>query len=81
MLHKKLKKITNNLFHEIKDYFNSKKDEDYLAFDNHPLSDLDSLLNNTKPAPWDHLNNSEDDEDIDIEIKEESLWLLLTGLV
>jgi hypothetical protein len=23
-----------------------------------------------KPAPWDHLNNEEDDEDVDIDIRE-----------
>ena len=50
---------------EIKDYFNNKKDEDYLEFDGHPLSDPDSLLDPSKPAPWDHLVNNEDDEDVD----------------
>lgn len=55
---------------EIKDYFNNKKDEDYLEFDAHPLSDPDSLLDPSKPAPWDHLVNNEDDEDVDIEIEE-----------
>ncbi len=73
MKNKTVKKLTKNvefLFTEIKDYFKNKKDEDYLAFDNHPLSDLQSLLDNEKPAPWDHLTNDEDDEDIDIEIEE-----------
>ena len=73
MKNKTVKKLTKNvefLFTEIKDYFKNKKDEDYLTFDNHPLSDLQSLLDNEKPAPWDHLTNDEDDEDIDIEIEE-----------
>ena len=64
----KNKKITSLLL-EIKDYF-KKKDEDYLAFDEHPLSNIDDLMNPEKPAPWDHLTNTEDDEDVDIEIRE-----------
>ena len=55
---------------EIKDYFNNMKDEDYMAFNDHPLSNVEDLLNMGKPAPWDHLNNAEDDEDVDIEIEE-----------
>ena len=43
---------------------------DYLEFDDHPLSDIESLMDPDKPAPWDHLNNDEDDEDVDIDIKE-----------
>ena len=43
---------------------------DYLAFDDHPLSDVESLMDPNKPAPWDHLNNEEDDEDVDIDIRE-----------
>jgi len=27
-------------------------------------------MNPKKPAPWDHLTNDEDDEDIDIDIQE-----------
>lgn len=60
----------DDLLKEIKDYFRNQKDEDYLAFDDHPLSDIESLMDPTKPAPWDHLVNSEDDEDVDIEIEE-----------
>jgi len=56
---------------EIKDYFRNQQDEDYLAFDDHPLSDIESLMDPDKPAPWDHLTNNEDDEDVDIDIKEE----------
>ena len=41
-----------------------------LAFDNHPLSSVEDLMNPKKPAPWDHLTNDEDDEDIDIDIQE-----------
>ena len=33
-------------------------------------SSVDSLLDPSKPAPWDHLNNDEDDEDVDIDIEE-----------
>ena len=54
---------------EIKDYF-AKKDKDYLEFDGHPLSSVQDLMDPAKPAPWDHLNNDPDDEDIDIEIEE-----------
>ena len=62
--------IIDIILNEIKDYF-KKKDKDYLEFDQHPLSNPDDLMNPTKPAPWDHLTNTEDDEDIDIEIEEQ----------
>lgn len=55
---------------EIKDYFRNQQDEDYLAFDDHPLASVDSLMDPSKPAPWDHLNNEEGDEDVDIDIRE-----------
>ena len=61
---------SDDVMSEIKDYFRNQQDEDYLAFDDHPLSDVESLMDPDKPAPWDHLNNDEDDEDIDIDIKE-----------
>ena len=54
---------------EIKDYFR-KKDKEYLEFDDHPLSSIQDLMDVTKPAPWDHLTNTENDEDVDIEIEE-----------
>ena len=63
-------KIKLTLLQEIKDYFNNRKDEDHLAFDEHPLADIESLMDVSKPAPWDHLTNTKDDEDVDIEIKE-----------
>ena len=56
---------------ELKDYFNKKKDKDYLVFDDHPLSSIEDLMDETKPAPWDHLTNTKYDEDIDIDIEEE----------
>lgn len=59
------------IMQEIKDYFNKAKDEDYLVFDKHPLSSIDDLMDPSKPAPWDHLTNTEDDHDFDIEIREE----------
>ena len=49
---------SDDVMSEIKDYFRNQQDEDYLAFDDHPLS------------PWDHLTSDEDDEDFDIDIKE-----------
>ena len=61
---------SDDVMSEIKDYFRNQQDEDYLAFDDHPLADVESLMDPDKPAPWDHLNNDEDDEDIDIDIKE-----------
>jgi len=64
------KKLSEDILEEIKDYFRNQKDEDYLQFDGHPLSDVESLMDPEKPAPWDHLNNEEDDEDLDIDIKE-----------
>tara|TARA_B100000927_G_scaffold287956_1_gene281720 strand:- start:7996 stop:8217 length:222 start_codon:yes stop_codon:yes gene_type:complete len=63
---------TNILLKELKDYFNKNKskDEDYFAFNDHPLSSIEDLMDDTKPAPWDHLTNTVDDEDIDIDIEE-----------
>ena len=58
------------LLKEIKDYFRNQQDEDYLEFDDHPLSSVDALMDPSKPAPWDHLDNEEDDEDVDIDIQE-----------
>lgn len=58
----------NKVMEEIKDYF-KKKDKDYLEFDDHPLSSIDDLMNPDKPAPWDHLHNSEGDGDIDIDVR------------
>lgn len=73
----KKKKITsqyiNKILNEIKDYFKKNSDEDYMAFNNHPLSNADDLMDPKKPAPWDHLTNHPDDHDIDIEIEEEEL--------
>lgn len=66
------KEITNKILEELKDYFNKNKtkDEDYFAFNDHPLSSIQDLMDETKPAPWDHLTNTADDEDIDIDIEE-----------
>lgn len=61
--------ILDTILSEIKDYF-AKKDKDYLEFDDHPLATPEDLLDPTKPAPWDHLTNTPDDEDVDIEIEE-----------
>ncbi len=55
---------------EIKDYFRNQEDKEYLEFDDHPLSDIESLMDPNKPAPWDHLNNDKNDEDVDIDVKE-----------
>lgn len=59
------------ILNEIRDYFRNQKDEDYMAFNDHPLSDPESLLDPDKPAPWDHLTNDEDDGDVDIDVEEE----------
>tara|TARA_B100001248_G_C27312882_1_gene422878 strand:- start:176 stop:391 length:216 start_codon:yes stop_codon:yes gene_type:complete len=66
----KSKLTINDLIKEIKDYFRNQQDEDYLAFDDHPLADIESLMDPSKPAPWDHLRNDDGDEDVDIEIEE-----------
>lgn len=66
-----MKNNLDKLIKEIKDYFNKKqKDEDYLAFDDHPLSTVENIMNSSRPAPWDHLTNHPDDHDLDIEIEE-----------
>ena len=58
---------------EIKDYFRNQKDDDYMAFNDHRLADIDSLMDPDKPAPWDHLTNDEDDEDVDVDVQERVL--------
>jgi len=63
--------MSENILNEIEKYFNKKiNDEDYMRFNGHPLSNLEDLMDPTKPAPWDHLTNDEDDHDFDIEIEE-----------
>ena len=64
-------KNKKNIFQEIKDYFNNLKDEDYMVFDDHPLSSIDNLLDPMRPAPWDHLSNDPDDGDLDVDIRED----------
>lgn len=64
-----INKLQELILSEIKDYF-TKKENEHLEFDKHHLSSAENLMDPTKPAPWDHLNNSEDDEDVDIEITE-----------
>ena len=74
-LHKRreLTMTIDQLLKEIKDYFRDQADEEYLEFDDHPLANPEDLMDPTKPAPWDHLNNDEDDEDVDIDIQERIL--------
>lgn len=62
-------KFLDSILNEIKDYF-AKKDKEYLEFDKHPLASVEDLMDPDKPAPWDHLTNTPDDEDVDIEIEE-----------
>jgi len=61
----------DDILNEIRDYFRNQKDEDYMAFDDHVLSSIESLMDPDKPAPWDHLTNDEDDEDVDVDIEEQ----------
>lgn len=61
---------SDDVMAEVKDYFRNQSDEDYLEFDDHPLSTASALMDPDKPAPWDHLTNDEDDEDIDIDVEE-----------
>jgi len=62
--------IIDELLREIKDYFSKREDNDHMEFEGHPLADLDSLMDPDRPAPWDRLTNDEDDEDVDVDIKE-----------
>ena len=66
----KKENISDDLLDEIKDYFRNQSDEEYLEFDDHPLSNIQDLMDPTKPAPWDHLYNNEEDDDVDIDIQE-----------
>ena len=72
MLSKIKRKFIYNIdiLREIKDYFNKNQEEDYLEFDDHPLSTIKDLMDPERPAPWDHLNNSDNDDDLDVEIEE-----------
>tara|TARA_R110001599_G_scaffold204646_1_gene401776 strand:- start:343 stop:564 length:222 start_codon:yes stop_codon:yes gene_type:complete len=60
----------DTLLREIRDYFRNQKDEDYMSFDSHYLANKENLMDPDKPAPWDHLTNDEDDEDIDIDVED-----------
>jgi hypothetical protein len=51
---------TDDILEEIKDYFNNSKDEDFMAFNDHPMSSVDHLLDSSKPAPWDDIENIEE---------------------
>ena len=62
--------MKENILKEIEKYFNKNKDEDYLRFDQDDLSSIENIMNPDKPAPWDHLTNTEDDEDVDVEVTE-----------
>ena len=59
-----------DVIQEIEKYFSLNKDKDYLEFDDHPLANIQDLMDPSRPAPWDHLTNTPDDEDVDIDIKE-----------
>lgn len=65
---------SKKILKEIEAYFENirknEKDEDHMVFDGHLLSSVENLMDPTKPAPWDHLTNTEDDEDVDIDIQE-----------
>ena len=62
--------MKENILKEIEKYFDKNKDEDYLRFDQDDLSSIENIMNPDKPAPWDHLTNTEDDEDVDVEVTE-----------
>lgn len=38
---------------ELRDYFSSRTDTDYLSYDDHPLSTIEHLMDEDSPAPWD----------------------------
>lgn len=71
LLNLKTLDIEHLIIKEVEDYFNDLKDDDYLEFDKHPLSSLEDLMDLSRPAPWDHLTNTLDDEDLDVEIEED----------
>ena len=50
--------------------FNKLKN-DHLEFDDHPLANIKDLMDPDKPAPWDHLDNSPGDGDVDVDINKE----------
>lgn len=55
---------------EIEKYFDKNKGDDYLEYDDNELSSLENILDPDKPAPWDHLTNTDDDKDIDVDVSE-----------
>ena len=61
----------DELLREIRDYFSKREESDHMEFEGHPLADVQSLMNPDSPAPWDHLTNYEDDEDVDLDVEEE----------
>lgn len=59
-----------DILKEIEKYFDKSKDEEYLRFDHDELSSIANLMDPDKPAPWDHLTNTSDDEDVDVDVTE-----------
>ncbi len=47
------KKKYIDILKEIKDYFSSRQDEEYMKYNDHPLASIEKLLNDDEPAPWD----------------------------
>ena len=46
---------------EVEKYFNRSKDEDYLRFDKDELSSVENIMDPDKPAPWDNIEDLDDD--------------------
>ncbi len=49
---KKMSLHTTGDLSEVRDYFNNDLSDEYLRFDNHPLSTIENLMNLNAAAPW-----------------------------
>jgi hypothetical protein len=59
-----------DILKEVEKYFDKNKDQDYLRFDQDELSSIENIMDPDKPAPWDHFTDTEDDEDVDVQVAE-----------
>ena len=43
----------NEVLDEVKEYFETRQDSDYMKYEEHPLATTENLLDDDMPAPWD----------------------------
>ena len=49
--------IDEDALQEIKDYFSTREEEDYMKYNDHPFATIEKIMCEDCPAPWDELEN------------------------